>query len=481
MPVEAAQNWLSTHDQLIPALDDLHDRVIELLNEGVASLSEIADVIMLDPGMSVLLLKQVNSKLKKSNRAGVETVHTAMSHLGKSAITTLLAQHGKFSEVCTDKSAQSIYHQLLSQGYHALAQLETFARMQGISTIDDMRAAILLYNLGELYACLFDIDKYRQYRNRIKATTEDNHSEAHIFGFDFIQLGKLIAQKWMLPELLLESFESNKSIGRKSRLVQLAAEIARQAEVGWYHPAMTTAQKNCADYLNLSAAEACSSVQQTAIHAARESSLDDVFNAAARLILLPDLEPVAIHEPESPPTVTSKTTIQAPLSARIKALLQKADASQSAILNLLLSGLQRQLGFSQVVLMLLSADKSKLAMRLGKGLETNSAFNRLQLEVAQSGLIKSLLQKPQALCINPGNYKKYEAMLPGKFKATCLCDNFTMMSIFIGNKPIGLVYCDRQQLEGEIDSSSYQEFKSSVMMASQALTYLVKSKSRASA
>lgn len=474
MSLEAAKTWLSSHDEAIPAFDRFHDRVIELLNQDVAPLSDIADVIMLDPGMSTLLLQSVNAKLKKSNRPGIETVHTAMGHLGKPAIATLLSRHKKLSDACTHKAALNTYRQLLCQGYHALAQLDTFANMQGIKTADNMRAAILLYNLGELQICLFDPDSYQQFRNQLKVDVKDKDPAMDTFGFNFIQLGKLLAQKWVLPELVAESFESSNNTGRKSRLIQLAAEIANQAEIGWYQPSMISAQKHCADYLNIGLEEARQSVQNTAILAARSSPIDEVFSAAARLILLPDVKPVAKPKPAAP--AAKKVTRKVSLTEQIVALLKSSKANQSNILSLLLRGLQNDVNFSCVVLMLLSSDKSRLITKIGKGLEDDSAFNKLQIEVAHSGIFKSLLLKPQALCIDASNFKKYETVLPGKFKATCLCDNFVLMSVFIGNKPIGLVYCDRQHTKNPVDNASYREFKSSVMMASKALTYLVKNK-----
>ncbi len=482
MSVAAARNWLSIHDEFIPAFDDFHNQVVKMLNREVVTLAETASIIMFDPGMSTLLLHQVNSKLKKNHRPGIDTVHTATGHLGKPTIAKLITQYKKLSEVCSNKTAINGYRQLLSENCHALVQLDAFARMQGIGNVDDMRSAMLLYNIGEMHACLFDPDKYQQYRSQSKTDKGDkNAATEKTFGFNFIQLGKLLAQKWALPELVNESFESSKNTGRKSRLIQLAADIACQAELGWYHKAMYDAQKKCAEYLNISQQEACQSIHKAAIMAARSAPMTDVFPAAARLILLPDVKPANILKPVAKTPVAKKISRPASLEKQLMSLLKMPEVSQSNILSLLLSGLQKDLSFSRVVLMLLSTDKSKLVTRTGKGLDNESAFNNLQLEIAQSGLIKSLIQKPQALCIDASNYKKYETLLPGKLKASCLCDNFVLMSIFIGNKPIGLVYCDRQHIEKPIDSASYKEFKSSVMMASKALTYVMKNKTRATA
>jgi len=479
MSEQAASDWLKNHPGSIPAFDDYHQQVVKMLQEGVASMGEIADIIMFDPGLSATILRDVNSKLKNSHRPVVETVHTAMGHLGKPAIAKLVNEHPILSS--SDPNIETInrYRQLLSQNKHALAQLDSFAQIQGISTVDDMRAAMLLHNLGEFYLCLFDIEKYQAYRQALTTKQDIKKLAEKVFGFDFGHLGKFLSQHWHLPELVMESFKPAQKTGRKARLIQLAGAISRAAELSWYNPAMQEAQKSCASYLNLTTDETWFQIQTTALGVARDENLDNVMPAASRLILLPDVDMPA--EKNAPKPVTEVKSPPPSFENRLRLLLQSRQASQSQVINLLLDNLHQELGFSRVVLMLLSGDKSTLATRTGKGLDKGSPFLKLQLDVVKSGILKSLLQKPQAVCINATTYRKYENSLPGQFKATCLCDNFIIMSIFIGNRPIGLIYCDRSISRDTIDKASYGQFKANIMMTSKALSFLAKRKTQAAA
>ena len=479
MSEQAASAWIKNHSESIPAFDDYHQQVIEMLQEGIASIGEIADVIMFDPGLSTTILRTVNSKLRNSRRPAVETVHTAMGHLGKLAITKLVSEHSTISSSHTNIEIINRCRQLISQNKHALAQLDSFAQHQGISTVDDMRAAILLYNLGEYYLCLFDTDNYQSYRQALTTKQDIKKLAEKVFGFDFDHLGKLLGQHWNLPKLVEESFEPSQKAGRKARLIQLAGAISREAELSWYHSSMQDAQKACSSYLNLSADETRNQIQTTALRVAHEENLDNVMPAASRLILLPDVDRPAIKK-SLKAAVNAQTPPQS-FENRLRSLLQSRQASQSQVIGLLLGNLHQNLGFSKVALMLLSGDRSTLATRTGKGLDKGSAFLKLQLEVAKSGILKSLLQKPQAVCINATTYRKYENSLPGNFKATCLCDNFVIMSIFVGNRPIGLVYCDRSVSRDTIDKVSYDQFKANIMMTSKALTFLAKRKTKAAA
>ena len=113
MSGKAIINWLEKHSGEIPANDEYHRQVSRRLNQGVASLGEVADAMMLDPGMTVALLQRVNSKLKKSRRAGVDTLHSAAGLLGKPAVANLVMQQKKFSEIRVYADCYGQYRQLL--------------------------------------------------------------------------------------------------------------------------------------------------------------------------------------------------------------------------------------------------------------------------------------------------------------------------------------------------------------------------------
>lgn len=476
MSEKNARIWLKAHSGQIPAMDDYHQKVIHMLTQGVAPMKDIADIIMLDPGMSIALLQKTNIRLKQSRRPVADTIHTAIGLLGLPAISTLVHGLTSLKNISSNRTTSDHFRQLLSQAHHAIAQLNLYAKLQGLERIDDTRTAMLLYNIGELYVCLHDAEEYQRYRQLLESKPDQGDLASQVFGFEFIHLGRLLSQQWALPELLIESYETQRNQSRKASLINLAGELAKQAELGWYHQSMLLAQNNCASFLNLATKNIRQHIQSAALGAAKNSTINRVFPAAARLILLPNVD--------KPPEI-KKTEAEAieyrPFLDRVKSLLRSPDASQQQVISLLMGYLHRELGFSRVVLMIISNDKNTLAARLGEGLDSNSAFLKLRLQLANAGLLRSLLQKPQALCLNATNYRKYETSLPGIFKATCLCDNFALMSIFIGNKPIGLIYCDRSVSDEAIDKKVYGEFKTSIMTTSKALTVLAKRNTRSAA
>ena len=99
----------------------------------------------------------------------------------------------------------------------------------------------------------------------------------------------------------------------------------------------------------------------------------------------------------------------------------------------------------------------------------------ISLQTKQAGLFKKLLEKPQAVWINPQNYKKYEKALPGLFKSCSLNDDFFLMSLFSGDKPIGVIYSDNQNAQ-PLTQEQFKHFKQAISLTAKAMALLTKRK-----
>ena len=470
MSEQAAQSWLSSHPGPLPALDLLQQQAVRVYENPNRALGDLAEIIALDPGMSVTLYQQVNGKLAVDGKARLDTTHAALLLLGSSAIADLIMQHKTLSQIVSRQDLRQTYQQLLCRIYHLLDQLEEFISFQGIRSLQPMRSAALLHNVGELYVCVFAFEQYRQFQTNFQRMGSEVISAKPIFGFDLRDLGRVICRKMHLPGLVLESLEDDREGGRKARLIQLAADISHQAEVGWYHAAMKATQEVCADYLNQSIDAFENHIQRVAIESARRCPIDDVMPAAARLILLPDL--AAGRKPK--PAMQKQPDNRDDYESRVKQLLGSGRVSATRLLEGLLDHLEQDLQMSRVVLLLLSKDRAKLGTRASRGVKPHSSIHHMLIDVAGNNLIHSLLQKPLGLWIEPGNYGQYKPLLPKNFKSHVLSERFFLMSLFNGKQAIGLVFCDRAQAVNDLDKASYIRFKAAALLTSKALRYLAK-------
>ncbi len=471
-----AQSWLSSRHDVIPALEIHHSRALAILENHTRTVRDLADIIALDPGMSVSLYQEVNGKLHRHGKSAVDSVHGALGLLGDGAIADLVMQHPVLDRTHPDPVRRQAYHQLMSRSYFLLALLDDFIGLQGIQAVNEIRSAALLHNIGEICACLFDQAHYREYQAQFHRSGAETNAARNVFGFDFHQLGRLYAKKTYLPPLVGESLDENIPPGRKARLIQLAAEIAHQADEGWEHSAMRAAAEISAGYLNQSLDGFEKHLQQIAIDAARNCPFDDVLPAASRLIMLPDDKRQSYRPASSPPPGPVGE-----FGVRLGQLLQAPRVTQAKILELLMIHLHRDLHLSRVVLLLLSADRSKIGTRAGKGIDEKSPVRNLVINLGNASLLRSLLGKPQAVWIDSDNYRRYEAALPKRFRDAFLHENFFLMSLFVGDRPLGLIFADRALAVTQLDKATYLKFKSATLLTTRALTELARRRSSSAA
>ncbi|MFT5506672.1 MAG: HD-like signal output (HDOD) protein [Gammaproteobacteria bacterium] len=470
MSLETAQKWWNSKNPTLPAIDYFHSAAVTCLDNPILTLTDLADIVTQDPGMSLSLFSQVNGQLSKNGRGRTETIHATLALLGNSAISDFIHTHKTLGKAGIAQDCITDYHQLISRGYHFQEQLAYLISSQGLTLGHELKSAAILHNIGEMMVCLADHDQYLIYQQEFHNNGSDVISAKPVFGFDFHELGTLVSDQCYLPELMLESLKNGPKVGRKIHSIQLSADISHHAEEGWNHSALRATTKATAVFLNMPHTEFEKNCYQNAIKAAHLCPIENVIPAAARLINLPHIiktEPLPIDPP-------SKQTERSPPSfeSSLKALLKYSDSNQAQLISLLLKHLHESLGFSHTALMLLSRDNKTLAVRLNHGYDPDSPFLKLSLETARSGLLLSLLKKPLALWVSSADYSKYSSMIPGKFQAASLSENYCVMALFVDKKPVGIVYCDRKTSVNPIDKLNYQAFKTCIMLANRGLLIL---------
>jgi HD-like signal output (HDOD) protein len=111
MSERAARTWLSSHHDVIPALQVLHRHALETLEDQSKTVGDLASIIALDPGMSVSLYHEVNASLLHGRKQRVGSVQAALSLLGDSAIADLVMQQVKLGK--TDKDVTKLCEMLV--------------------------------------------------------------------------------------------------------------------------------------------------------------------------------------------------------------------------------------------------------------------------------------------------------------------------------------------------------------------------------
>ncbi len=474
MSLEAARRWLDQHPELPPAhpapLAPLH----KLLQEK-ASTDRLIERIQGDPLTAARLLSAVN---RRSKREAIESLTAAASLLGDSALKTLLKEQLD-NERRLDRPHQAfLYAQLLDRSLHNAVQATDCARRLGYAELDNLHTAASLMYLGELSCCTHAPADY------LAACREggDRKAAESVFGFDFSELGQLLAERYRLPERVAQAQPHRQSNEPKTRLLRLTTRLCRHCERGWRDERVTADLQQLAELMQRPIDEVATRVHRNSVEAARISPLDDAWHPARRLPLIEDgfwspprkkSPPEKPKQPAPPPRPRAPAPKGSATRDRLQALLRSEGSTQSQLLQACLQGLQSELGFTRISLFLLSRDRKMLHNRLALGLDERAPIRRYAVDTARAGLLGRLLEKPLAVQVHPGNWTKYEALIPPSLLARLDTRDFVAMSVFIAGKPIGVILADRKGA-GDISAEDFQAFKQVVGLCSKALTLLAK-------
>ncbi|MDJ0832351.1 MAG: hypothetical protein QNJ69_02445, partial [Gammaproteobacteria bacterium] len=271
----------------------------------------------------------------------------------------------------------------------------------------------------------------------------------------------------------------------KTRLIAFTAQLCELSEAGWYQEKIQQTFDDFASFLQLPVDEVISQTHQYAVDAARSSFVGEAWQPASRLILQEDRawsgETQTTASSNKPTAEKAAPKKPADFSSQLKQQLQRPDISQMKLLQFCMQRLQRDIGLNRLALMLLSRDKQSIQTRLAVGIEDDAPLATFRIETERSGILKMLLKQPQSILINEGNLKKYQKMVPQRLLASIMTTNFMAMSLFIGNKPVAIIYADRSTDNQGISVAHYQKFKHSIGLTSKALTLLAKRQQSAKA
>ncbi len=485
MSLAATQAWIKAHLQPFPAIPLYAQQAHALIKKTNFNKKELSNIIASDPGLSIQLFNQLNAKRKGTKRDYIESIQSGLTLMGDAGIIQFINKITTLDDIRTSFDCEHDYLQLVARAQHAAKHAKLWGKKRQSQGVKEIAIATRLYDIAQFALCLFDYEHFCQFKQLNTTHYNPDKTCQKILGFSLNELSSALCEHTHLPELVQEAHNRHYISGMRSQGIKIAAELAHQADISWYQDATLDYLIQAADLCQLPIDKITSLAHLSCVEAARELDFKVHFHAAANLVQhhAPPRPKVVRETPLKPlNTTTAKPDIKPTLSARpdvqkqllneLKSIAQNKTTTQAQQLNALLSGCYKHLKTRRNALFLLSQDRTKLTTRLHKGLANDSALLKFSVATKQAGLLKILLEKPQAIWINPDNFQRYEAMLPGIFKSCSLSDDFFMMSLFSGKKAIGIVFCDNHGSKQALDKQCFDSFKKAVGLSAKAMLFI---------
>jgi putative nucleotidyltransferase with HDIG domain len=181
-------------------------RLAGLVADPDSNLSSITEVISLDPSLTGRVLRAANSA-RSAARSNITNVNDAVIRLGRGTILSIVVGSAARKQLQRSLPAYGLGENALwKHSVAAAIAAETMGQICRVSVPPEAFAAALLHDIGKLVLARFlDAPTLELIREAESSGHLDPlQAEREILEVNHAELGGLIAQKWGLPESIVQ-------------------------------------------------------------------------------------------------------------------------------------------------------------------------------------------------------------------------------------------------------------------------------------
>jgi HD-like signal output (HDOD) protein len=235
-------------------------RDLEALREDQNKLSAraVAQVIAVDPMLTVKLLRYLQQHKHRSQTSEVSLVEQALIMLGVEAFFNKIPAKPLVQDVLKghmDALVQLLH--VLHRSHRASEYAYDWAVRLSDLHYEEVRIAALLHDLAEMLMWCFAPQQMMQIRamQQQDKTLRSRAVQEEVLGFALGDLQKALITQWELPELLLTLMDDQNAQKPRVRNVLLAVNLARHSANGWDDAALPDDYKDIGELLRKPAEE----------------------------------------------------------------------------------------------------------------------------------------------------------------------------------------------------------------------------------
>ena len=210
----------------------------------------VADIINMDPLMTVVLLRYLQRHKHSAQQCEVVQIEQALMMLGIPTVVTkvqprLIIEDGLHGQTLALTGALQAIRRATRAAHYAR---DWSVRLKD-THFDEVHIAALLHNFAEILMWCYapqQMLQVRQLQLQDKAL-RSRVAQHMVLGFKLSDLQLALAKLWLLPATLVGFMEKNNAQQRQMRNIVLAINLARHTTNGWDDEALPD------DYLAISA------------------------------------------------------------------------------------------------------------------------------------------------------------------------------------------------------------------------------------
>lgn len=450
---------------------------------------EVSNLVLADPLACLRLIYQANNRQSRHFGNEVATVEHAIMMQGLGVYVEQVAGFPVLEDTPLGRAPESLasLYRLLRLAQHAAWQARDFAVLHSDVRAEEVEVAALLYYAPEFLFWLDAPDTARELA-RLRRIKEPEQAEAETLGFALEPLRLMLLEAWKIPQIIRDMLDARHDGRSRNIILKACLDLAHRSRHGWWDAHLLADYQALADIENTPLEVIVSSVHRNAVRVARHGAWIPAPPAAAWLPMLPGPwpheQPACQPEAGSAPAPVQATVpaaarsgsdasapaVEAPVCMQpdrtaLQACLQGIETHLDGSLNLnqmlalVLKGLHQGLGLSRVVFAMVTPDGQRVKSRFTLGVGAQEALRHFEFPLHSKDLFGHLMTKMQGVWMNPDNRAGLWPMVRPELKQMFGEGEFFAMSLFVGERPFGLIYADRGRTGCRLDGATYNDFK----------------------
>jgi HD-like signal output (HDOD) protein len=261
--------WLDRiRDQELPIFGKTAERIRDLTESEKSAVSELADAILCDQGMTAKLLRIANSVIFNTSGTQVTTVSRAIVMLGFDMVRQIALSVAFVDAFLRGRVHERVQREM-ARAFHAAVQARWLAARRHDAQPEEVFIAALLYRFGELAYWCFSGEAGDALDEALRRDPQHpGDVEQSLLGFRLAQLTAALTRDWRVSPLLQSVLKGGYTKRSREQAVVLAFRLAEGSEGGWGTERARARLKDVAGYLQLPLDEIVEPVMRNAAEAA---------------------------------------------------------------------------------------------------------------------------------------------------------------------------------------------------------------------
>jgi HD-like signal output (HDOD) protein len=500
----------------MPVFSASVNRIAVVGSDPTADAMSLTMEILKDANLTAKILRLANSPIYNRGQGKIPQLSRAVIIIGFDTIKNValtLKLIDSFKQENPDIDVDS----MLVNAFLAGSFVRSISAKCGIREIEQAYVAGLLHNLGEIVAACTMPDEYREIQ---KVAEESDLTQAKaeqmILGTTFRGIGKEVARCWEFPNSMINSMDEyvpgkSKRVSNQAELSSAVVSLANKTTGLLY--ANRPDEKYSMAELTLELAKV-SGIRQEDVTAALEQSFkescelaqhyglnrktltpkirdnnDEALSKLARQFSFYAKSEVAEAEAEEPNEVVEEGTAETEAASEIKPAETEVAGDSNALLGILfelttliskkanfneilqkvLEGMHKGVGFDRAVLCLLSPDHKSYGGRLHAGKDGQQLKEYFNFPVNREGdLFSKIILEGTELLVSDV-HEGWLQQLPKDFAERVGARSFMLGTLKSKQRPLGIFYADNAVSGRTINKDYTRSFMQLVAQAQLAL------------